>query len=100
MTQPVTVGTPSPLRYGCLPGQTFYLPIVFVALSRWFCRGVRREKSDGSASHPHRCRWRGSAWWGHIAEVPDFWHGSTRTINSTDGSAIRPHRCRWRGSAW
>jgi len=34
------VGTPSPLRYGCLPGQTFYLPIVFVALSRWFCRGV------------------------------------------------------------
>ena len=54
MTQPATVGTPSPLRYGCLPGQTFYLPIVFVALSRWFCRGIRREKSDGSASHPYQ----------------------------------------------
>jgi len=44
--------TPSPLRYGCLPGQTFDLPIVFVALSRGFCRGVRREKSDGRRAIP------------------------------------------------
>jgi hypothetical protein len=38
------------------------------------------NSTDASARHPHRIRWRGSARWGHIAEVPDLFAGCLVSI--------------------
>jgi len=43
------------LRYGCDPSTERSICPIHKALPHWFCRGVRREKSDGSASHPYQC---------------------------------------------
>jgi len=38
-------------------------------------------------------RWRGSAWWGHIAEVPhDFAPTGAGRANESDAPAVRPYR--------
>jgi len=52
-----SIGMASPLRSGCLPGQTIYLPIVPRSASRWFCSSRPTYPESGrftTKSRPRR----------------------------------------------